>query len=258
MLTQSANRPIRLIPSLAMTCIACATASLNAGAVDIAVVNPSFESPPIGLCSFGSSASGWIGAQVWHCGVLNECPFDAFPTGPSHGLQVGFTNSSAPLSQILAETLAPNQTYTLRVDVGVRDDAFHMEDYRVRLLAGPTVLVEDLGSLDPDPGTWETSVLFFATPPNHPAIGQPLKIELVRLAGSQGNFDHVRLTKGERGPGGVLGDLNNDGLVNAADLAMLLGAWGPCLSCANCPADVTGDCQVDAADLAVMLGAWTG
>ncbi|MDZ4755549.1 MAG: hypothetical protein SGJ11_13765 [Phycisphaerae bacterium] len=42
----------------------------------------------------------------------------------------------------------------------------------------------------------------------------------------------------------VVGDLNGDSAVNAADLAMLLGAWGPCSG------------QVDAADLAILLGGW--
>ena len=48
-------------------------------------------------------------------------------------------------------------------------------------------------------------------------------------------------------------DLNGDGNVNAADLAMLLGSWGPC---AGCPADFNGDDQVDAFDLAQLLGNW--
>jgi hypothetical protein len=46
-------------------------------------------------------------------------------------------------------------------------------------------------------------------------------------------------------------DLNGDGAVNAADLAVLLGAWG------TASADLTGDGVVDAADLGVLLGSWT-
>ena len=48
-------------------------------------------------------------------------------------------------------------------------------------------------------------------------------------------------------------DLNGDGIVNAGDLAVLLGAW----SATGGPADITGDGAVDAEDLSVMLGAWT-
>ncbi len=51
-------------------------------------------------------------------------------------------------------------------------------------------------------------------------------------------------------------DLDNDGDVDAADLAMLLGSWGPCADCQDCPADLDGDCTVGAADLAILLGNW--
>lgn len=51
-------------------------------------------------------------------------------------------------------------------------------------------------------------------------------------------------------------DLNGDGFVNAQDLAILLGAWGPCASCDGCPADLNGDCTVGPQDLAQLLAAW--
>jgi len=54
---------------------------------------------------------------------------------------------------------------------------------------------------------------------------------------------------------GVPGDVNGDGLVNGADLAMILGSWG---ACPGCPADVTGDGVVNGADIAIVLGNWTG
>ena len=47
-------------------------------------------------------------------------------------------------------------------------------------------------------------------------------------------------------------DLNGDGAVNAADLGILLGAWG-----SSGPGDLNGDGIVNAADLAIMLGAWS-
>jgi len=51
----------------------------------------------------------------------------------------------------------------------------------------------------------------------------------------------------------VLGDLDGDGAVNAADLAALLAAWGACDGCA---ADLDGDGSVGAADLSILLAAW--
>lgn len=46
------------------------------------------------------------------------------------------------------------------------------------------------------------------------------------------------------------GDLNQDGLVNAADLSILLGAWN------TSSYDLNGSGLVDASDLSILLGAW--
>jgi len=54
--------------------------------------------------------------------------------------------------------------------------------------------------------------------------------------------------------GGCEADLNGDAAVDGADLAILLGAWGPADE--DNPADLTGDGMVDGADLATLLGAW--
>ena len=48
-------------------------------------------------------------------------------------------------------------------------------------------------------------------------------------------------------------DLDGDGDVDAGDLAILLGSWGPN---GGHPADFNGDGAVNAADLAVLLGTW--
>jgi hypothetical protein len=51
----------------------------------------------------------------------------------------------------------------------------------------------------------------------------------------------------------VIGDLNGDGKVDAADLAILLGSWG----LSGVPADLNGDGVVNGSDLAILLGNWT-
>ncbi len=51
----------------------------------------------------------------------------------------------------------------------------------------------------------------------------------------------------------VTPDLNGDGSVNGADLAILLGAWGG----TDPAADLDGDGIVGATDLAILLGSWT-
>ena len=53
-------------------------------------------------------------------------------------------------------------------------------------------------------------------------------------------------------PSVVVGDLNNDGVVDAADLTILLNQWGTAGT-----ADLNNDGVVDAADLAILLGNWS-
>jgi hypothetical protein len=50
-------------------------------------------------------------------------------------------------------------------------------------------------------------------------------------------------------------DLNGDGVVDGADLGIMLGAWGPCAG-SPCAADQNSDGTVDGADLGILLGAW--
>jgi len=67
-----------------------------------------------------------------------------------------------------------------------------------------------------------------------------------------------------RGCGGaspsIPGDLNGDGVVNGADLGVLLTNWGPCppprQGPAPCPGDLNGDGVVDGADLGILLSNW--
>ncbi len=49
-------------------------------------------------------------------------------------------------------------------------------------------------------------------------------------------------------------DLDGNGVIGGADLAIVLGAWGP--GCGGCASDLNADGTVDAADLAILLGAW--
>jgi hypothetical protein len=53
-------------------------------------------------------------------------------------------------------------------------------------------------------------------------------------------------------PAGLRGDVNNDGLVDVADLISIIIEWG---RCGACPEDVNDDGVVDAADAAEVLGA---
>ncbi len=53
-------------------------------------------------------------------------------------------------------------------------------------------------------------------------------------------------------------DVNVDGAVDAADLALVLASWGPCPPDPACPTDVDCDGATDASDLAALLAGWDG
>jgi hypothetical protein len=48
-------------------------------------------------------------------------------------------------------------------------------------------------------------------------------------------------------------DLNHDGIVNGADIGLLIAAWG---ACGGCPADLNGDGIVNGADVGQFLSGW--
>jgi len=56
---------------------------------------------------------------------------------------------------------------------------------------------------------------------------------------------------------GIPGDLNDDGVVDGADLGILLNAWGDCPVLENCVGDLNGDGVVDGADLGILLNNWS-
>jgi hypothetical protein len=54
----------------------------------------------------------------------------------------------------------------------------------------------------------------------------------------------------------ALADLNCDGIVDGADLLILLSSWGQCQKGDDCDADLNGDGIVDGADLLILLANW--
>ncbi len=52
------------------------------------------------------------------------------------------------------------------------------------------------------------------------------------------------------------GDLNDDGLVDGADITLLLASWGDVPPNAIVPADLNGDGEVNGADLSILLANW--
>jgi hypothetical protein len=59
-------------------------------------------------------------------------------------------------------------------------------------------------------------------------------------------------------PPAIPGDLDDNGIVNGADLGILLLAWGKCAAAGEgCPADLDLSGEVDGADLGTLLLNWT-
>lgn len=245
--------------------LACAIASLmligpSAAGEQIAIGNPGFELPVYALCGFGPTVS-WQGGNggSWRPG-MNQCPHNGYPNGIPEGGQIGYVNGGA-FTQVLSTSLAANSQYQLTVEVGRRNDCCQMISYSIQLRAGGVVLVEDPGTLDPDNGTFETSVICVTIGATHPQLGQPLEIRLALSGGGQANFDNVRLEKLPVSAecdvvAGVPGDLDGDFDVDGGDLGLMLGAWGLCADCDACPPDLDGDCDVDGGDLGLLLGSW--
>ncbi len=88
-------------------------------------------------------------------------------------------------------------------------------------------------------------------------VRDPGGIAKIRISNSLGGIevDHFQYTISVGCPTST--DINGDGVVNGADLAILLGAWGACPATGCCSADLDESGTVDAADLALLLGAWS-
>jgi hypothetical protein len=80
-------------------------------------------------------------------------------------------------------------------------------------------------------------------------LGEPRFVNFSAISG-----DQFFVVPGPTAP--VAGDLDGNGSVDGADLAILLGGWGPCPRKGGCAADLDGNGVVDGADLAILLGSW--
>lgn len=83
-----------------------------------------------------------------------------------------------------------------------------------------------------------------------PTCGETLLIRVSGADDSSGTGDLSISCFGDGCP--CVGDLNNDGSVDGADLGLFLVAWGQ----TNSDADLTGDGIVDGSDLGLLLAAW--
>jgi hypothetical protein len=120
-----------------------------------------------------------------------------------------------------------------------------------------TIVVYAGCTYDEDAPEWCTSTNPIACSLSSP--GCPLGTSTLELETTVGSCYRIRVGGTVQGSGTILidcqttctGDLDIDGVVGQADLAILLGSWGTAG-----PGDLDGNDQVNQADLAILLGAW--
>lgn len=119
---------------------------------------------------------------------------------------------------------------------------------RVRTARGALIASATSGPLRSSDLTWTPLHVGLVVP----EAGETWEVELrgTLVTGTFVNLFYDAMTLTEC----ALGDLNGDGIVNAVDLSILLGAWGS----DDLVADINGDGVVNSTDLALLLGGWTG
>ena len=180
------------------------------------VVNPGFEDTTgqtvFNEFTFGVP-NGWnlhdpnaiTGSAGVFTGTLEPNGVDFFDTVAPEGDKVLILFNSTRegdgeygLEQTLVETWQANTHYRLSVEVGNIGSGFaqngtffdlsEFPGYRVELLAGGTVIAQDLNSLVIPERQWGTSIVEFTTGDSDAFLGQQLRIRLVNLNQIPGGF----------------------------------------------------------------------
>lgn len=166
--------------------------------IDIPVNNPSFEVLPAeGLPFIGylggtfsiAAIPGWVvtpgsDAGQFQPGANGGAYLNTLSSGPT----VGYSNGGT-IRQTVGATVQAGVTYTLRVDVGLRNDPCCQTLGTVQLLIGDTVIHAN-GSVPPQ-GFFTTHTVTYTGLPAD--VGKPITIQLSATS-YQGDFDNVRLT----------------------------------------------------------------
>ena len=156
----------------------------------LTVVNPSFEDDVLAEGQFASFANGW--SSFGDAGTYNPTIED-YPGGVPDGQNVGFVSAFGPtIGQVLVDVLEADTLYELSMWVGNRVGS-SFPAYSIQLLAGGTVIAEDLNSLAPGDGEFLQSSLSYFASDTDPLLGQTLEIRMGSF-GVPANFDDVQLS----------------------------------------------------------------
>ena len=189
--------------NVAWVALSCLVAASQAGAAELAVVNPSFESPQTQFVA--TEATGWTIAGPVELGAGGV--FANTPAGsPGHisnavGNQLAFMNSGTgnEFSQQLSSVYEAGQQYRLEAGLAVsasvaplptdalRLGLYYLDGAQRQLLASEDV-VNSAGTLSGS----ELRYFDVVTPllaAGHPAIGKPIVISLASVGTGTGFFD---------------------------------------------------------------------
>lgn len=155
----------------------------------ITIQNYSFGSPSTSTYQLATPTSWTLPSGS--AGVWRPQTYNVGFSAPS-GSQTAYINSGGMIAQTLGDGLWAG-TYSFRVDVCSRGDAYPSHAYSVELRAGTTVIASaNQTSVPLEDGACRTVALLPTIASNHPALGQPLSIRLGSTSG-QTSFDFVRL-----------------------------------------------------------------
>jgi hypothetical protein len=166
---------------------------------------------------------------------------------------VDFSAGGRPLTIMLINTkgtatsLDDTTAYFMGPNIPVPGESWKSYTFDVpsasETLPSGWLLLDTNGDGDPD-GTWDEAITkvdrlqFFYGDPTFFFIFQQWDV----------GADNIAITYAEPA---IVGDLNGDGVVDGADLGILLSEWG------GPGADLNGDGVVDGADLGILLAAWS-
>ena len=186
---------------LATTSVGFVLANIN-----IAVVNPSFEILPSGGlnltdCKAGTLSCSYSNGPIPGWTTTGSAPFPEYSgqfqpgtLGPTHyfsslsdGLTSAYSTAGGQIAQTVSAIAQAGRTYTLFVDLGLRNDAAFLGTASL-VINGNSVLAT---GVTPTQGNWSTFVASYTA--SLADDGAPIQIVL-NSNGQQGNFDNVLLS----------------------------------------------------------------
>ncbi|MBX3112427.1 MAG: PEP-CTERM sorting domain-containing protein [Fimbriimonadaceae bacterium] len=184
---------------LQLVALACVVAPLASASL----TNASFEEPPQSLGAYSSDGiDGWTKSSSGSAGVWHLPAGSFFETDAPDGVQIGYSNALF-IAQQASDVLGLGTT-NLSVMGGRRTDGF-AGSFMLRLWAGGTVadgVVTDGTLLGEtlydhtahDPTSFSLVKIEYEALAGDASLGKLLTVQFERTAGSQMDFDDVRLS----------------------------------------------------------------